>query len=456
MNPAGVCQQPQLDPLHVQFSAAQKELAIRIAKAGLLRDGHEGDRLIASPVIADEATALDLHRASVEIIAIVLSLADRLFNSSLEALGRWCGFSEENLRYLLIGPDLSCSVAKVLARVDSYRVDRGWKLLEINLGTNVGGQQLDWFHRPYLRQVAQLAGDTAYFDSTELWAGFTAKLFRAAAGTCGHIAMVEGEAGLGDADNVRFMKYLSEALNRASGIRVSICGPRDLVRSGAELMYDGEPVDVIYRVFNFADVKANPAHYSAMFDAVRDGVSIMPMGLHYKLFGNKAIFALLSDPQFRAGFSNTEAGLLDRYIPRTRRLDDAVLGEARHLRETLVLKPATGHGGKGVTVGAECSPGEWTEHLAAALASGKTYIVQERVDVPSANLALLTAGSETTFMQRCRLLHGSFSFGGEFGGLMVRAQPEGEGNLVINYSRGAYMGPALVRSRGGSARKEMQ
>jgi hypothetical protein len=47
---------------------------------------------------------------------------------------------------------------------------------------------------------------------------------------------------------------------------------------------------------------------------------------------------------------------------------------------SLVLKPVTGHAGKGVVVGPWCAPGEWESAIDRSL--GKTHVVQRFIEIP--------------------------------------------------------------------------
>jgi hypothetical protein len=103
----------------------------------------------------------------------------------------------------------------------------------------------------------------------------------------------------------------------------------------------------------------------------------------------KTLFALLDDPQYEALYTSEEVSALREHIPWTRlfhagfttyqgrRIDLLEFAAAR--REQLVLKPGSDYGGRGVTLGWECTEERWQQAMKDAL--GASFVIQERVDV---------------------------------------------------------------------------
>lgn len=166
---------------------------------------------------------------------------------------------------------------------------------------------------------------------------------------------------------------LLAAAFRRAGHPTVVTDPAALSFDGDRLRAGDLAVDVVFRRLLVCDLRARRSECAALLDAYRAGRVCMVNSLRTALLHNKAIFALLHDPTFP--LSDRERRYVRRHVPFTARVDDAVRERVRRDPENWVLKPAEGHGGKGVVLGWAVSRAEWER----AVDDADGCIVQARV-----------------------------------------------------------------------------
>jgi uncharacterized circularly permuted ATP-grasp superfamily protein len=122
-----------------------------------------------------------------------------------------------------------------------------------------------------------------------------------------------------------------------------------------------------------------------------------------------------------------------------RGVPDAVARQAR-----LVLKPAGGYGGTGVTVGPAVPADTWRRTLDQAAADGQ-YVLQELVDGDCAELGFTHRETGEVRTARVKFVLGPFVFSGAAAGVFVRHGTPDTGP-VINATLGAFPSTALLAS----------
>jgi hypothetical protein len=105
-------------------------------------------------------------------------------------------------------------------------------------------------------------------------------------------------------------------------------------------------------------------------------------------------------------------------------------------RESLVLKPAHGYGGRSVYVGSETPTSVWEDAVHTAL--GEPWVVQERVTIPEEEFPLHEGG--TLRFPRLKVNANPFYVAGAEVGAVTRASRDS----VINVSAGGGSVPTFV------------
>ncbi|HKT02294.1 MAG TPA: hypothetical protein VJT31_22425 [Rugosimonospora sp.] len=349
-----------------------------------------GKRLLGRPFFIEEAQIRGIADDLVTLFDILVSLPGRLFDGDLD---RYCAALGIEPRRAALLRRFGGGRPTLYGRADLYHDGTSFKLLEFNVGSELGGADraeisravldvpafrefADEHHLGYVhtgRQVAKLLRETA--------APYTASDRPV-------VALLEADGGLGP---YLHLVHSFQEMMRGLDIDLVIGEVGQVAVKDGYLHLDGQRIDVVLRYFSADQLVEDPRGEQlaeAVFRAHEDGKVGLLTTMESGLYANKGTLALLSDQQFRAAFSPAEAALIDRVLPWTRSLvagpaqvgtDTVDLIEyCRDNREQLILKPRGDFGGAGIVVGWEQSDRDWRQSLVDC--SGDRYVVQQRVE----------------------------------------------------------------------------
>ncbi|HVK25689.1 MAG TPA: hypothetical protein VM677_30385 [Actinokineospora sp.] len=370
-----------------------------------------------------DAFAADVARA----VDLVFDLPDRLFDGDLVRFHHALGTDPGRLLGMA-----DTSAPPRFGRVDAYHDGTGFKVLEFNVGSDVGGQ--DWVGAvprallgvPAFGSFAE-RNALAYTDTVTVVAELLRELGVAATGGRDPVVAMVGLPG--DVDPGPWLPF--QLMLREAGFECHFCGLTDLRVRGGRVHLGDTPVDVVYRLFQTDHVIGDPdaveiVEHLTRAHAEGDLVFFTPM--RTEVFQNKSCMALLSDP--RVALSADERALVDRILPWTRALgptaldDRDLVEQCRERREHLVLKPNSLYGGRGITAGWEVDDAEWWRALRAAAPGGA--IVQERV-VPRVEPLVNPATGESEPWEGCWGLY--YTPAGGYAGGGCRLLPHGSARI---------------------------
>ncbi|GAB3227401.1 hypothetical protein GCM10027447_18470 [Glycomyces halotolerans] len=342
--------------------------------------------LLGRPALleADEVRRLD-HDLPL-LLSALQSLPERLFDGDRAAFAEhlgWTGPALPELLRRLSGP------AVPLGRADLVRSPDGFKTVEFNTSSSLGSFEFGELCRatlqdPDFAEFSERAG-LDYLDplrsmvDTLLEAGGRRPSDRPV------IALVKWVTSPVAVDPSLFVDLMADL-----GFDLVTCRVDQLEYRGGALRCGGRRIDVLYRAFLLKTAAADPRAAQILEPvsrAVADGAIDLFSPLDADLYGTKSCLAMLSDPRHRDVFTAAEREAIDRTLPWTRRLADAVAdvdGEAEPLldhvaanRTELVLKPSIGHAGQGVVAGWLTDRDQWEADIRAAAAAGD-HVVQRR------------------------------------------------------------------------------
>ncbi|GAB2930772.1 hypothetical protein GCM10027280_17880 [Micromonospora polyrhachis] len=339
-----------------------------------------GQRQLSRPLFVAEG---ELRQVAADVQALhelLFSLPDRLYGGDVARLCVDLGMSQR-------ATALACAAAAqgrtpLYGRPDLYHDGESFKLLELNTGSELGG--VDWaaVNQGYLKlsefRAFAREQDLSYVDTGEEIARYLRRLAAPVTGGADPVvALVDISTNMATyLDNyVSFVEHMAP-----HGIDIRICHISELGSQDGKLTVDGTPVDVAMRYFTLEEICADPRAEEWLAPVLRAhqaGRTIFFASLDYGIYANKGILALVSELRQQGGLSPDEAAMVDRILPWTRRVTPAIWEHCRDNRERLVLKPAVGASGAGVTIGWDVTPDEWA--AAFEKASTTPYIVQERV-----------------------------------------------------------------------------
>jgi hypothetical protein len=353
------------------------------------RLGQLGFTYLGQPLFMDRAEIAAFGGDLMRVVALLRDLPFRMFDADVARTCAALGIDPAKARLIKA---FSRQPALPFGRIDAYHDGESLKILEFNATSAAGGQEwvsdvsAEMLAFPSFRAFADRHGLT-YVDTGEVLArDLRAAAARITGGSAPVVAVVEGRGGLRTYGRAWYP--LREIL-REHGFTCHI-GEIDDLRFVGGRVYCGdaaEPVDIVYRVFDLAQVVADPASLRAaesLRDAHEDGSIVLWTPLETEIHRNKRWLAILSDPRRGAPLSVDERALVDRVLPWTRELtkdterdDPGLWSVLSEHRAELVVKPFDGFGGRGITYGWLVDDEQWCERLRTAAADGA--VVQRRV-----------------------------------------------------------------------------
>ena len=424
-------------------------------------DSAYGELRLPRPLFVDHDEIAAFGADLVALYDLIGSLPERCFGGDV---GRYCaalGLDPRQAELMRMG---ATGGLELYGRADAYHDGRAFRLLEFNVGSELGGIDAAQMNRAFLAVPAFADfAERQELEFVDTAAILAAQLRRAAERVTASgepaVALVDGPGGLRDHGHV--FTAIAEALV-PYGIELQIGEAQDVrTAAGGRLTLGGAALDVVLRYFTASELLEHPGATAALAAMVRADAgdrTVLFTPLEHSLMESKANLALLHDPRNRAAFTRQERELVDRVVPWTRtigagvaRSERAALREhCRARRASLILKPGTGCGGVGAVLGRELGDGEWSAVLDAI--GDQDYVAQEVV-VPAGEPVLDPATGELCSWQAN---WGIFATGEGYAGAFVRALRARDG-AVISYGNAETRGTCVfthgARGAGGEARR---
>ena len=193
----------------------------------------------------------------------------------------------------------------------------------------------------------------------------------------------------------------------SQGYPTIIVDPRELDYRGGWLRAGDFQINLVYKRVVTGELMERCGLNHPLIRAVRERSVCVANSFRVQMLFKKATFALLDDPANEHIFTPEETAALRRHIPWTRKLREGhttyrgrkvdLLEFAILHRDQLVLKPNGDYGGRGVTLGWECTEEKWQQAIDDAL--GASFVLQERVEVVQQSFPTLING-EVKFEDR--------------------------------------------------------
>ena len=393
--------------------------------------------LLTRPAFLTAAERDGLQSDLSTLVDLLLELPERLFDGDISAAYESTGL-DSSQRAAVEATWRDREV--VLSRADLLRDAGGFKAIEVNVHSSLGGIDSGPWHRafarlPVFREFIAAEG----LDYVDPMDGVAAVLRAAAT-----------RRGLGPRPTVAVVDWpttypiFAERLQRVSRLleghdfSAFACHAGELELRDGRLMHGEQPIDIVYRIFLLDDVPQAPELLEPILAAHRAGNLVLAMGFAAELAGNKASLALLSDGVERGRFSADEQALVRRIVPWTRLTRAGTTHwqgrevdlHALALREQsrFVLKPAGGHAARGVMLGWTVSPSEW--RAAVERAMGDFWVLQERVRPVAELVPMLEDDSDLLGLEEVDFNWVVIIMGQRYDGTMIRESPSTRGGVI--------------------------
>ncbi|MEU4982748.1 hypothetical protein [Streptomyces sp. NPDC021969] len=415
------------------------------------------ERLLTRPAFLEAAEVVGLEDDLNGIVDLLFSLPDRLFDGDLPAFAAAVGLNPAQARLALRAP---VPEPARIGRADLYRDGTGFRLLEFNLSSALGGLQTPELNRLLLADagLARFVEDEGLcFPDT---VAALAEAITDAGWSAGHaaphrVALMDCVGGYRATEpEIRVLA----GLLAPHGVEAVPCHTGQVREAGGRILVDGRPVDLVYRFFTLGELTADAASTAAA-EALLDSFARCEVPLlsplRTSMHGNKRALAMLWEGRCRHTFTPREQDLVRRLLPWTHELrpgtattgegtDVDLLDHCRRNRQRLVLKPAHGLGGAGTVLGRGVTDEEWTALLHTALE--RPHVVQELV-TPQPEPFPAEDGSGAGGWV---LNWGAFLIGRRYAGAFLRGLPTARAD-VVSYAARAHAGCVFQAPTGRAA-----
>ncbi|GGU94973.1 hypothetical protein GCM10010182_09040 [Actinomadura cremea] len=383
-----------------------------------------GKYLLPRPMFCDED---GVRRAADDLsglFRLLTSLPDRLFGGDVRAFCAALGMDERRIDIMsrFSGEPI------LYGRADLYQEGSGYRLMEFNVGSELGGVDVSESGRALLearpfRAFAEDHGLT-HVDTTAA----IARQFVQATGTDAPVvATLEGVDGIAAYEALH--RSFQDAMRR-HGVDL-VYGEVDQVQTRDGRLYlHGKPIDLVLRYYSTNQIARddrNERPAETVQRAHEDGRVVLWTPVSNGMFGYKSCLALLSGCDLPPG----DRALVDRVLPWTRALTPDLAERVRAERETVILKPVAGLSGRGIRAGWDQTDREWAGTVAECLR--EPYIAQRRI-VANREPVMDPGTGEITDWSA---VWGVFAFPDGYGGAFCRAVPDGGGSVVNLGTTGA-------------------
>ncbi|MFL5538399.1 MAG: hypothetical protein ACJ8J0_05375 [Longimicrobiaceae bacterium] len=416
------------------------------------------------PLFVEEAQRRELRDIACGVDAVMRGAIIRLYEGDPAEVSAFyaCDHTHDDPSWQTFTPDEDflammleepSGMLSAPSRGDYIEDREGLKLVEFNVGSCLGGMQVDAVADLYV-ESAPTARFLAEQGRRTQPSGILRTFFR-------HIIEDTAAAGVWEGDgplNTAMLTFPNEPAQAAlhstalyereyalalrdadvPAGRVLNCAPDELVEEGGWLTVRG------HRVHALAEFHDGTGDIKLAFRYFKMGRLNLFSGPIGALMSDKRNLALVSEQEGSDEFTAAEREVIRRHIPWTRqvrpvrttwrgrpfRLPEDLVAR----REELVLKKAASIGGRFVHVGKFRTADEWAKVVERAL-QDRDWIVQEYLENVPYFFQRGASGAG-----RADMVWGLFVFGEHYGGAFLRMQPAGNGSGLVNTHQGAEVG----------------
>lgn len=399
----------------------------------------------AWPVLINKEMTDELKELSLKIPILIQKIAALYFENDIKKIADF--YFEGNEMLAEFAMMCHAKNLEIGCRLDLTYTQDGFKILEANIGSSLGGWQIQNFETIIRRNHSELIDkdkkDNYKTKNTmQLYMKFLVEQIIKCVGDKNKtlnlfIDMRDMKDELENRQSLEFFdNFFKQELDKHGLKGEAFTGNMDLME-----LIDGNLClgdKIIHGIIVLTlGVNVTPAVFRAfMMDKV-----YLPDHIGLSMLGDKRNLSLLLELAQKGKFSPEENALILKSIPWTsfvenkkaifknKEIDLTELLKTN--KEQFVIKASRGYQGKDVFIGKFSNDSEWNEALETALKSG-AFIVQEFSD--SLGFSAPNVQNEWT---PHKLIWGAFGFGDSYGGVWVRMSEVRTDVGVINSATGA-------------------
>ena len=400
------------------------------------------------PVIINDATVRTFSRVVDNIPAVLIKVIDHFAKHDPEWLCDYLNISEVALARYVQNP---ISTDDIMCRYDAIMTEKSLKLVEINIGSSLGGWWSDWL---YPEIQAALDNVNVVKDWNHKYRKISENTFKAVwqsivrlkgADAKGNVFIFLPDTATTNLDVVHAhlnTLVMDTKPDLYPDGKLYIFNELDDIewRTDGDMAIDGVVMDTLLLPIVKGDEL--PISFMAKLQAYSEkGKLYFPDNDSLTTLANKLLFPLAHHPQALEVMTNTERALIEEHIPWSTKLNSETIhrgGEAfdaaqyiKDNQQGLVFKKSQSMQGKDVLVGCTTETEEWL-----------AFYEQNKHDTDWLIQAycapdLIYAADQNVGFSSYRMVWGIFGFNDNYSGAWCRAVNESNDDTVINLARGA-------------------
>ncbi|WP_276381403.1 hypothetical protein [Flavobacterium sp. H4147] len=399
------------------------------------------------PVLIDSDTARELSTLSLTIPKLLHQIPSLYFDNNVKKIRD----------FYFEGDEMSAEFAMMChkknietgCRLDLTYTEDGFKILEANIGSSIGGWQIHSFENLIRKFHSELTENYDQYKSKntlKIYMNFLIEQILSKVPSIKDTINIFIDNGFDESD------LDPEFADQTSLLFFNDLFKQELAKRGltgeaysgnvSELVLIGDNLcfkDVVIHGITVLsmEIKVNTSVFRAF---VTDKV-YFPDHLGLKMMGDKRNLAVLLELAYAGKFQPEENQLIIKNIPWTAFIENKniifrdkeynLLELLKNNKDQFVIKVARGYQGKDVFVGKFLSNDEWLEAIHTALATN-AFIAQEF----SGSIDFLAPNAQSEWTPH-KLIWGAFGFGDSYGGVWVRMSEVKTDVGVINSATGA-------------------
>ena len=395
-------------------------------------------RSLSRPVFLDHAEVSTLSGDLDRLHSALTGLPGRLYGGDMARFARAVGTTDVQAAAIVRGRGTR---PPRMGRADFFRDEVGFRLMEINWGSAVGGLDSAGLNRAMLTQpfVAEFVERNALTFTDPM-----VEVVDTLRTECGVPAGVRPSVAL--ADWPKSYETLEPQLRKSAaglaelGLDAYPCHVGQLSYAEGKVWLGERAIDVVYKLFLVEDLldEDGPALIEPVLRAAERGEVAIFAPMDAELYGSKGALALLSDEANRHLYDADELASLDRILPWTRMVRPGpvtVAGTPVELaayalteQRELILKPTLMHAGMGIVPGWLTPPEEWRARVEAAM--DEPFVLQRRIHPLAEPFPTEGGGTE-----EWTLTWGAFMVSRGYGGMFMRGTLDADS--TVNMATGA-------------------
>ena len=418
------------------------------------------------PFYIEKKKIKEIEDVSINVKKILDKLVLNLFQSSPQFVSDFYRIPIEDVKnYYLRGLNF---IEDTIARGDYIDTKDGFKCIEINSSTNIGGWQGKIVGSIYSEE--KILNDFKHFQKITSNSVDTIELiFRDTIALCErnlkgfnktvNVIFLEYDKYIADYDSLYlkivnniYFDVLKKYNPEFKGEIFVTVKKEDLKVDESKLSYKGNEIQVIYNMN--IDISLEMIGLVETQELILLNIPVT------KLLGNKITMALLSDIETvtdKSVFTRQELKIINDIIPWTRIIKDGKVKKGSQSvdlitllldrKKDFVIKSGDGCGGTGVYIGRESNEHKWKKIIKLALSKGD-WIVQEFTPSKSYIMQYGKFG-----FRKANAVWGFFVFNNNYRGNLIRLNPT-SASAIINIKQGAHISHALHLSEKTSPSKK--